>query len=417
MHSFLRGRLRIMMFLQFFIWGAWYATAGNYMKNTDMTDVIYLAYLASPIGSIVSPFFLGMIADGFFAVQKVMGGMHLLSGIFVFCAPSVAEGAFVSTPLFLTLLLLHMLCYMPTLGLATATAFHMLADHEREFPLIRVFGTIGWIVSGFLVSYVLQADQTALPMQVAGAACVVMGLYCFTLPNVPPPAAGKKVSFRDIIGVDALVQLNSRPFIVFIISLLLTSIPLATYYAYAPVFLNAADIPNPAFKMTFGQMSEVLFLLLMPWFFVRLGVKWVLIMGMSAWVVRYGLFAIGAPDAVTWMIMIGILLHGVCYDFVYIAGQIYIDRKAPLAIRAQAQGLFVLVSYGVGQGLGTLVAGWIFNGIVLGDAGQSLEQWQMFWIVPVVFATIVTVMFASGFKEALPVKEDPAPALGSPPSS
>lgn len=417
MHSFLKGRLRIMMFLQFFIWGAWYATAGNYMKNTGMTDVIYLAYLASPIGSIVSPFLLGMIADRFFAVQKVMGSMHLLSGIFVFCAPFVAEGAFVSTPLFLTLLLLHMLCYMPTLGLATATAFHMLTDREREFPLIRVFGTIGWIVSGFLVSYVLQADQTALPMHVAGAAGVVMGLYCFTLPNVPPPAAGKKVSFRDIIGVDALVQLNSRPFIVFIISLLLTSIPLATYYAYAPVFLNAADIPNPAFKMTFGQMSEVLFLLLMPWFFVRLGVKWVLIMGMSAWVVRYGLFAIGAPDAVTWMIMIGILLHGVCYDFVYIAGQIYIDRKAPLAIRAQAQGLFVLVSYGVGQGLGTLVAGWIFNGIVLGEAGQSLEQWQTFWIVPVVFAMIVTVMFASGFKEALPVKEDPAPALGSPPSS
>jgi len=402
----LKGRLRLMMFLQFFIWGAWYATAGNYMRTTGMTDVIYLAYMASPVGSIVSPFFLGMIADRFFAVQKVMGGMHLLSGIFVFCAPSVAEGAFASTPLFLTLLLLHMLCYMPTLGLATATAFHLLTDREREFPLIRVFGTIGWIVAGFLVSYVLQADQTALPLRVAGAAGVVMGLYSFSLPHVPPPAAGKKVSLRDILGVDALVQLNSKPFIVFIICLLLTSIPLATYYAYVPVFLNAADIPNPAFKMTFGQMSEVLFLLLLPWFFVRLGVKWVLLIGMSAWVVRYGLFAIGAPDAVTWMILIGILLHGVCYDFVYIAGQIYIDRKASPVIRAQAQGLFVLVSYGVGQGLGTLVAGWIFNSIVAGQAGQPLAQWQLFWIVPVVFATLVTVLFAAGFKEASPVKAE-----------
>jgi MFS family permease len=228
-----------------------------------------------------------------------------------------------------------------------------------------------------------------------------MGLYSFTLPNVPPPGAGKKISFRDILGFDAWSQLNSRPFIIFIISLLLTSIPLATYFAYAPVFLKTAGISSPAFKMTFGQMSEVVFLLLMPWFFLRLGVKWVLIIGMSSWMLRYALFAIGAPDAVTWMILIGIVLHGACYDFVYVAGQVYIDKKANPTIRAQAQGLFVLVSYGIGQGLGTLAAGWIFNRIMSGTDGSSLEQWQIFWIIPLIFASVVTVMFSFGFREKL----------------
>ena len=232
------------------------------MKQAGLSEVIYLAYMASPIGSIVAPFFLGMIADRFFAVQKVMGVMHVLGGIFIIAAPFALELAD-STPLFLILILLHMLCYMPTVGLATATAFHMITDRESQFPLIRVSGTIGWIAAGFLVSYLLDADTTATPMYIAGFAGLMMGFYCFSLPNVPPPSAGKEVSYRDIIGIAALIKLNSRQVVVFLISILLTSIPLATYYAYVPVFLNAAEIPNPAFRMSFGQMSEVLFLLLM----------------------------------------------------------------------------------------------------------------------------------------------------------
>lgn len=394
MHAFLKARLCLMMFLQFFIWGAWYATGGNFMKSHGMSDVIYLAYMASPIGSIVAPFFLGMIADRFFPVQKVMGVMHLLSGTFVFFAPLVVEGVYISTPLFLVLLLFHMLCYMPTIGLATATAFHMLTNREREFPLIRVFGTAGWIVAGFLVSRVFEGDTTGLPMKFAGAAGIMMGLYSFTLPNVPPPGAGKISGFSEMI--QALTRLRSRPVIVFLLSILLTSIPLATYYAYVPVFLRAAEIPNPAFRMTFGNMSEIIFLLLMPWFFLRLGVKWVVIIGMSAWILRYALFALGAPDAIVWMIMTGIILHGICYDFVYIAGQIYLDQMASPEIRAQAQGLFVLVSYGIGQGLGTLAAGWVFNNIVTGEGTEALAQWQIFWIIPVIFASLVTAGFALG---------------------
>ena len=390
----------VMMFLQFFIWGSWYATGGNYMRSQGMTDVIYLAYMASPIGSIVAPFFLGMIADRLFPVQRVLGVMHVLSGLFVFFAPFVAEGTFASTPLFLTFLLLHMLCYMPTVGLAMATAFHLLKNKEREFPVVRVCGTIGWIAAGFVVSYLLKGDTTALPMYVAGAGGVLMGLYSFTLPNVPPPGAGRRLTLRDVVGLDALSQLNSRSFVVFIISVLLTSIPLATYFAYVPVFLRDANIPNPAFKMTFGQMSEVLFLLSLPWFFLKLGVKGVLLAGMVAWIARYALFALGAPEAVAWMLIAGICLHGPCYDFVYVAGQVYIDRKAVPAIRAQAQGLFVLVTYGIGQGLGTLAAGGIFNAIVTNTGGAtSLAQWQVFWIFPLIFALVVTSIFVVGFRD------------------
>lgn len=402
----------VMMFLQFFVWGAWYATGGNYMKSRGMADVIYLAYMASPIGSIISPFFLGMVADRFFAVQRVMGIMHILSGLFIFLAPIIAEGTFLSTPLFLIFLLFHMLCYMPTVGLATATAFHLLKDREREFPVVRVFGTTGWIAAGIIVSYFLQGDTTALPMYVAGAGGILMGLYSFTLPHVPPPGAGRKFSVRDVLGLDALTQLKSRSFVVFIVGILLTSIPLATYFAYVPVFMRDAGIENPAFRMTFGQMSEVLFLLLLPWFFLRFGVKWVLIMGMVAWIIRYALFAVSAPEGVAWMIMCGIILHGACYDFVYVAGQVYMDKRATAAIRAQAQGLFVLVSYGIGQGLGTLAAGWVFARVMADSSQSLLLQWQWFWLFPLVFAVIVTGLFVLGFREEVAVGPRPhaAPA-------
>ena len=402
MLRYAKTRLSIMMFLQFFIWGAWYATGGNYMKSHGMGKVIYLAYMTSATGAIVSPFFLGMIADRFYPVQKVLGWMHILSGVFVFCAPFFAEGSFISTPLFLGFLLLHMLCYMPTVNLAAATAFHLLDHREKQFPIIRLFGTIGWIAAGFLVSKLLQADATAMPMRISGIGGLLMGLYCFTLPHIPPAGAGRKMSFRDVIGIDAFAKLKSGPFIIFIISLLLISVPFAAYFSYVPVFLQSAHISNPAFKMTFGQMSEILFLLVLPWFFARFGLKWVLLTGMLAWVCRYALFAWAAPDAIGWMIMAGIILHGCCYDFVYVAGQIYIDQKATPEIRAQAQGLFVLISYGVGQGLGTLAAGRIFNSIM--GNGSSLQQWQHFWIIPLLFAAIVTLLFVFGFRENVSVK-------------
>jgi nucleoside transporter len=395
MRNFMQLRLMAMMFLQFFIWGSWYSTGGNYMKSHGMTDVIYLVYLASPIGSIVSPFFLGMVADRFFAVEKLLGVMHVLSGIFLFCAPWLGAA---SPSIFLSFMFLHMLCYMPTVGLSSATAFHLIGDKEKEFPLVRVFGTFGWISAGIIVSYLLKGDTTALPMYVAGAGSMVMGLYSFTLPHIPPKGTGKKVAVRDVLGLDVLKQFTSRPFIIFILGLLLISIPFASYFAYVPIFLKSANISDPAFKMTFGQMSEVFFLLLMPWFFKRLGIKWVLIMGLIAWAIRYSLFALAAPEAIAWMMIAGILLHGACYDFVYVASQVYIDQNVAPKFRARAQGFFVLVAYGVGQGLGTLSAGFIFNTIMSSD-NPTASQWQTFWLIPILFAVVVTVMFVFGFRE------------------
>jgi nucleoside transporter len=300
--------------------------------------------------------------------------------------------------IFLSFMFLHMLCYMPTVGLASATVLHLAGDREKEFPVVRVFGTVGWITAGIIVSYVLQGDTTAAPLYVASAGSLLLGLYSFSLPHIPPKGAGARISVREVLGLDVLKQFTSAPYIIFLLGLFLISIPFASYFAYVPIFLKSANISDPAFKMTFGQVSEVFFLLLMPWFFRRFGIKWVLVMGLVAWAIRYGLFALAAPGAITWMMIAGILMHGACYDFVYVASQLYIDKNVALPFRAQAQGFFVLVSYGVGQGLGTLVAGFIFNSIMSGN-DASASQWQTFWLIPLLFAIVVTIMFVLGFTE------------------
>ena len=392
-------QLSAMMFIQFFIWGAWFVTVGNYMASVGMTDMIYWAYVVGPVGAIVSPFFLGMIADRFFPTEKVLGVLHLIGGVAIFLAPFMAEGEFVSAWLFIILLLIHNLCYMPTIGLVNSLTFHHITDQEKYFPVIRVFGTVGWIVAGIFVSGILGADETAIPLRVAAIASFIMGLYSFTLPHTPPPAAGEEVSVRKIIGLDALSKLKSRPFVVFMVSSFLICIPLAVYYAYAPVFVNALEISNPAFKMSFGQMSEVVFIVLMPFFFAFLGVKWMLFIGMLAWMLRYILFALAAPTGILWMVMGGILLHGICYDFFFVAGQIYVDKKATAEIRGQAQGFLVLVTYGVGMLIGAQISGRVFNSVVNGTSVEVFQQWQFFWILPAVFAGAVLIFFTLLFNE------------------
>lgn len=400
MDRMLNAKLSLMMFLEFFIWGAWYVTVGNYMAAIGWGEWVYLPYTLNPVAAIVSPFFLGMIADRFFATEKVLGTLHILGGLALMAAPLVASGGETSVVPFATLILVHVLCYMPTLGLTNSLAFHNITDQEKQFPIIRVFGTVGWIVAGLLVSALLVADETALPLYIAGGAGVLMGLYSFTLPHTPPSAAGEKPTVRSILGIDALNQLWSRPFAVFIIASLLICIPLAAYYAYAAVFLNVAGVASPAGWMTVGQMSEVLFMLLMPLFFARLGVKWMLVVGMGAWVLRYALFALAAPAGVFWIILIGIALHGICYDFFFVTGQIYVDKKSTKAIRGQAQGFLVLVTYGIGMFIGAQVAGEIYNGYLdQGAEALTLIQFQEFWILPTVFAAGVLLFFALMFKD------------------
>lgn len=390
-------RLSAMMFLEFFIWGAWYVTVANFMITKDMSDMTHWAFTVGPIAAIVAPFFLGLIADRYFATERVLGVMHLIGGVAMFCAPF-----FTSNPvIFILMLGLHMLCYQPTIGLANTLAFHNIADAEKEFPIIRMFGTIGWIVAGLVVSGWLKADTTATPLQIAGIAGVLLGLYSFTLPHTPPPAKGKVTTFREIIGIDALKKLGSPSFNVFLISSLLICIPLAAYYNFSQTFVLAAGFDRPGFFLSFGQMSEVIFIIALPFFLKKWGFKWTLFVGMLAWALRYALFSLGAPDAVTWMIIFGIVLHGICYDFFFVTGQIYVEKKATPEIRGQAQGLIVLVTYGVGMLIGAQIAGLLFNAVVNPGAPntEQLAQYQSFWMIPAIFAAVIMLLFMMLFKE------------------
>jgi nucleoside transporter len=389
-----------MMFLQFFIWGAWYTTIGLYMKDHGMGDLTYWPFTVNPIAAIVAPFFLGLIADRYFATEKVLGTLHVLGGIVMFIVPR-----FTGAPtLFILLLLLYNLCYMPTLGLANSLAFHHIQDQEKQFPLIRVFGTIGWIIAGLFISFVLGpilglvAEKTAWPIYTTATASVLLGLYAFSLPHTPPRGAGQPVSVRSILGLDALKQLGDRPFYIFIAASFLLCIPLAAYYNFTQIFLGDAGVTKIAAVQTWGQISETGFMLLMPLMFARLGVKKMLMIGMAAWAVRYSLFAIAAPSAIFPLILIGILLHGVCYDFFFVTGQIYVDTKSTPAIRAQAQGFLVLVTYGVGMLIGAQVAGRVNNWLKHGAPNLTLDQWPHFWWLPAGFAVLVLILFSALFR-------------------
>jgi nucleoside transporter len=403
-----------MMFLQFFVWGAWYTSIAVYMTAEGMGHLTHWPYTVNPIAAIAAPFFLGLVADRYFATERVLGVLHLLGGLVLLTVPQFSGAPVV----FVLLLLLYNLCFMPTLGLANSLAFHNITDQERHFPLIRVFGTVGWIVAGLFVSLVLRAfvtggslpEATPLPLYTAAVTSVVLGLYSFSLPHTPPPGKGDRVSARSILGIDALRALGSRPFYVFLGASLLISIPLAAYYNFTQLFLGATGFRNIAGTQTLGQMSEVVFMLLMPLFFARLGVKWMLVAGMGAWVLRYVLFAVAAPAQVYWMIIVGILLHGICYDFFFVTGQIYVDKKSTPAIRGQAQGMLVLVTYGLGMLIGAQAAGNLFNRFLGGAEALTLGQWREFWFVPAGFAAIIMVGFALLFDDRVDRgKADPGP--------
>ncbi len=394
-----------MMFLQFFVWGAWYTSIAVYMTNHGMEKLTHWPYTVNPIAAIVAPFFLGLVADRYFATEKVLGVLHLLGGVVMFAVPQ-ATGA---PAAFILLLLVYNLCYMPTLGLANSLAFHHIQSQEQQFPLIRVFGTIGWIVAGLSIDFVLGPmlgsgpvpEQTALPIYTTAAASVLLGLFAFSLPHTPPPGAGQRVSLRSIVGLDALAQLGDRAFYIFIAASLLLCIPLAAYYNFTQIFLGNAGITKIQATQSLGQMSEVIFMLLMPLFFVRLGVKRMLMVGMGAY-------------AIFWLIAIGILLHGVCYDFFFVTGQIYVDKKSTPAVRGQAQGFLVLVTYGIGMLIGAQVAGNVYNRILGGATSLTLDQWPRFWVLPAGFAAVVLIFFAVLFRPpAMAPGAGRAPGQGS----
>lgn len=402
MDSRIYFRLSVMMFLQFFVWGAWFVTLGTHLGDINFTgSQIGYAYLMNNIAAIVSPFFVGMIADRYFASEKVMAVLHVVGGVIMFVAAGLTNVA----PLILGLALYN-LTYMPTLALVNAVSFKQMKSPDAEFPKVRVWGTIGWIAAGLTITLIQakfypEVEKSALPMKMAAIASVLLGLYSLTLPNTPPQNVGKEVTVGEVLGVKALRLMKERSFLVFVVCSLLISIPLAFYYNFTNPFLNDLGMQGAAGKMSMGQMSEVGFMILMPWFFRRLGVKMMLLVGMLAWVARYALFANGNLGPLAWMLYLGILLHGVCFDFFFVTGQIYVDRKAPKEIRASAQGFIALITYGVGQGLGSLLSGKVVDAFTTG----ATKDWRMIWWIPCVFAAAISLLFAVAFRDKISVAE------------
>ena len=386
-------RLSLMMFLQFFIWGSWSVTLGLVMSQHNMSLLIGDAFSAGPIASILSPFVLGMLVDRFFASQKVMAVMHLAGAAILWFVPQalVAQNG----ALLIGLLFGYTLCYMPTLALTNNIAFHSLSDKDKTFPVVRVFGTIGWIVAGIFIGVTGISDTTGI-FTLAAIISVILALYSLTLPNTPAPAKGLPVKVRDLFCADAFALLKVRHFFVFSLCATLISVPLGTYYAYTASFLADAGVGDVSTAMSFGQMSEIFFMLVIPFLFRRLGVKYMLLIGMCAWFVRYAFFALGISEEGRFLLYLGILLHGVCYDFFFVVGFIYTDRIAGEKVKGQAQSMIVMFTYGIGMLLGSQISGALYNRLV---AGQTVPQaWTTFWWIPAVAAAVIAVIFLFSFK-------------------
>ena len=396
MNPTIRAKLSLMMFLEFFIWGAWFVTMGTYLSKVLSSEgfQIAAAYSTQSLGAIIAPFIIGLIADRYFAAQKILGFLHILGAILMFMAARAA-----SFSGFYPFILIYMIVYMPTLALVNSVSFRQMNDPSKQFSSIRVWGTIGWIVAGLIIGYVENWESSGLlknTFYMASGASALLGLFSFSLPDTPP--AGKsnvKPTVREMLGLDALSLLKERNFLEFFVSSVLICIPLAFYYQNANLFLNETGMKNAAGNMTFGQISEVLFMLLLPLFFKRFGLKLTLLVGMLAWPVRYLLFAYGDAGQGTWMLFLGILLHGICYDFFFVSGQIYTDFKAGEKNKSAAQGLITLATYGLGMMIGFWLSGNVFNHYAFEGGGHN---WKMIWIVPATIALIVMLWFGLRFK-------------------
>ncbi len=397
MRSSTRFQLSFMMFLEFFIWGAWYVTLSTYLdKSLGASQVqIGAAYSALAIATIISPFFVGMIADRFFSAQRVLGILHLGGAVVLYFILSVKN-----PDTFFWVLLLYSLLYAPTLALSNSVAFHQMNDAGRQFPGIRVWGTVGWIVTGWMIDKVFHVSpqQFAFTFKMAAVASLILGIFSFLLPATPPQAKGGKVTFSQILGADALVLLKNRSYLMFFIASVLICIPLSFYYSFTNQFLVDAGMRNATSNMTFGQFFEVIFILMIPFLIKRIGIKNMILIGMFAWILRFTCFAYGNAGALVWMLFVGIILHGVCFDFFFVTGQIYTEYKAGSKIKSSAQGLITMATYGIGMWIGTVLSGYVSQYFTT-PGGSHL--WRETWLVPAAIAAAVLIFFAISFREKI----------------
>ena len=401
MITLIKIQLSFMMFLQFFIWGGWFVTLGTFLgNNLNATGgQIAMAFSTQSWGAIIAPVFIGLIADRYFNAEKILGILHLLGSVLLLLMSQTNDFS-----VFYLYVFSYMLLYMPTLALVNSVSFNQMNDTALEFPLIRTFGTIGWIISGVVISYVFSWDtQDSITsgalsntFKMVALASLILGAFSFSLPKTPPYGNDQKsFSLKSALGWDALKLLKDRNFLLFFITSVLICIPLAFYYQQANPFLVELGMNNPTAKMALGQVSEVLFMLLVPTFFIRFGFKKTILVGMMAWVVRYLLFAYGDVGEKAYMLIIGILLHGICYDFFFVSGQIYTDFKAGEKVRSAAQGLITLATYGVGMLIGFWIAGKVSDAFLI-QTGQ--HNWDTIWKFPALFALGIFLLFLLIFK-------------------
>lgn len=389
-----RIQLSIMMFLEFFIWGSWYVTMGTYLDKVlhATGGQVGAAYGAMAIATIISPFFVGMIADRFFAAQKVLGILHLAGAVLLYLISSTDN-----PDSFYWLLLLYALLYAPTLALTNSVAFRQMKDPGKEFPSIRVLGTIGWIATGWLLDKVFKitTEELVFTFKMAAVVSAALGIFSFFLPDTPPKSSSTKTSFSQILGTDSFVLFKDKSFVAFFIASILICIPLSFYYSFANLYLTEAGMQHVTSNMTFGQFSEAFFILLIPFFFRKFGVKWMIAVGMIAWSLRFVFFSFGNAGAAEWMLFAGILLHGVCFDFFFVTGQIYTDNKAGEKIQSAAQGMITMATYGIGMWIGSNLSGIVKDYFTV----NAIVAWKSIWMVPAGIAAAVLVIFILFFKD------------------
>ena len=400
MKSITRVQLSTMMFMQFFVWGAWYGQMSKYMTDQlgATGDQVGSAYAAFSVAMIAAPFFVGMLADRFFQAQKVLGVLNLLGAAILFVLTQTTD-----PDIFYWVMLSYSLTFAPTIALTSSISMRQMSNPEKEFPAIRVFGTLAWIVVVNLVGFMGVGDKVAI-FQIAMIAAALLGVMSFFLPQTQPTATGK-TSFSQIIGKDAFVLFKDRSFVIFFISSVLICIPLSFYYTWANPSLTdgfkaAFPTADPStFRienmMSLGQVSEVLFMLLLPFAYSRFGVKKILVVGLLAWILRFAFFGYGDAASSTWMLYAAILLHGVCYDFFFVSGMIYTDKKAGEKIKSQAQALISLATYGIGMLIGSKVAGKVKDMYTTNE----VTNWLNVWLVPAGIAAVSLVFLLLFFKD------------------